>query len=134
MPQKGDVFLWIEVLSATETPRLKDFNTKVADAWLNVTLKVRVYFMSADYGLFFWQGDCSRTRHCDGGWSWVNRNSVLVSFGNITVVVTIREPRREADVPREETISIFIFILCRKRCWSGRTMGSGSAGWGTWQE
>ncbi|CAN0101125.1 unnamed protein product [Pylaiella littoralis] len=36
---EGDVFLWIEVLSATDTPRLKDFNTRVADAWLALTLK-----------------------------------------------------------------------------------------------
>ncbi|CAM9157892.1 unnamed protein product [Scytosiphon promiscuus] len=36
---EGDVFLWIEILSATETPRLKDFNTRVADAWLAITLK-----------------------------------------------------------------------------------------------
>eukprot|EP00752_Nemacystus_decipiens_P008514 g7603.t1 len=36
---EGDVFLWIEILSATETPRLKDFNTKVADAWLGIKLK-----------------------------------------------------------------------------------------------
>ena len=38
--QKGDVFLWIEILSATDTPRLRDFNTKVADAWLGIKLKV----------------------------------------------------------------------------------------------
>ncbi|CAM9160347.1 unnamed protein product [Ectocarpus sp. 6 AP-2014] len=36
---EGDVFLWIEILSATDTPRLKDFNTRVADAWLAITLK-----------------------------------------------------------------------------------------------
>lgn len=38
--RQGDVFLWIEVLSAVGTPRLKDFNTKVADAWLAIKLKV----------------------------------------------------------------------------------------------
>ena len=37
---QGDVFLWVEVLSAVGTPRLKDFNTKVADAWLAIKLKV----------------------------------------------------------------------------------------------
>eukprot|EP00903_Cladosiphon_okamuranus_P006469 g6329.t1 len=36
---EGDVFLWIEILSATDTPRLKDFNTRVADAWLGIKLK-----------------------------------------------------------------------------------------------
>lgn len=34
------MFLWIEILSATETPRLKDFNTTVANAWLGIKLKV----------------------------------------------------------------------------------------------
>lgn len=38
---QGDVFLWIEVLSAVGTPRLKDFTTKVADAWMAIKLKVR---------------------------------------------------------------------------------------------
>eukprot|EP00904_Undaria_pinnatifida_P002573 jgi/Undpi1/12316/HiC_scaffold_5.g01992.m1 len=37
--KEGDVFLWIEVLSAVGTPRLKDFNTKVTDAWLAIKLK-----------------------------------------------------------------------------------------------
>eukprot|EP00904_Undaria_pinnatifida_P002572 jgi/Undpi1/12315/HiC_scaffold_5.g01991.m1 len=37
--KEGDVFLWVEVLSAVGTPRLKDFNTKVADAWLAIKLK-----------------------------------------------------------------------------------------------
>lgn len=31
--------MWIEVLSAAGTPRLKDFTTRVADAWLAVKLK-----------------------------------------------------------------------------------------------
>lgn len=39
MPFQGDVFIWIEVLSAAGTPRLKDFTTRVADAWLAVKLK-----------------------------------------------------------------------------------------------
>eukprot|EP00904_Undaria_pinnatifida_P002571 jgi/Undpi1/12314/HiC_scaffold_5.g01990.m1 len=37
--EEGDVFLWIEVLSAVGTPRLKEFNTKVADAWLAIKMK-----------------------------------------------------------------------------------------------
>lgn len=37
--KEGDVFLWIEVLSAVGTPRLKEFNTEVADAWLAIKLK-----------------------------------------------------------------------------------------------
>ena len=36
---QGDVFIWIEVLSAVKTPRLKDFTTRVADAWLAIKLK-----------------------------------------------------------------------------------------------
>lgn len=38
-PFQGDVFMWIEILSASGTPRLKDFTTRVADAWLAVKLK-----------------------------------------------------------------------------------------------
>lgn len=38
---QGEVFMWIELLSAVNTPRLKDFFTKVMDSWLAVTLKVR---------------------------------------------------------------------------------------------
>lgn len=34
--------MWIEILSSVSTPRLKDYNTRVADHWLAVTLKVRV--------------------------------------------------------------------------------------------
>lgn len=37
---QGDVFCWLEVLSAVNTPRLKDYTTKVADLWLTVKLKV----------------------------------------------------------------------------------------------
>lgn len=37
--KEGDVFIWIEILSAAGTPRLKDFTTRVADAWLAVKLK-----------------------------------------------------------------------------------------------
>lgn len=37
---QGDVFIWIEVLSSVNTPRLKDFTTRVADAWLAIKLKV----------------------------------------------------------------------------------------------
>lgn len=37
---QGDVFMWIEVLSAVGTPRMKDFTTRVADAWLAIRLKV----------------------------------------------------------------------------------------------
>ncbi|CAM9411402.1 unnamed protein product [Laminaria digitata] len=36
---EGDVFIWIEVLSSVNTPRLKDFTTRVADAWLAIKLK-----------------------------------------------------------------------------------------------
>lgn len=32
--------MWLEVLSAAGTPRLKDFTTRVADAWLAIRLKV----------------------------------------------------------------------------------------------
>lgn len=39
---QGDVFIWIEVLSSVNTPRLKDFTTRVADTWLAIKLKVRV--------------------------------------------------------------------------------------------
>ncbi|CAM9282114.1 unnamed protein product, partial [Hapterophycus canaliculatus] len=38
--KEGDVFMWIEILCAAGTPRMKDFNTAVADAWLAVRLKV----------------------------------------------------------------------------------------------
>ena len=38
---QGDIFLWIEVLSAAGTPRLKEFVTRVVDAWLAIKLKVR---------------------------------------------------------------------------------------------
>lgn len=38
--------MWIEVVSAIGTPRLKDFNTKVADAWLAIKLKVRALILS----------------------------------------------------------------------------------------
>ncbi|CAM9961689.1 unnamed protein product [Ectocarpus sp. 8 AP-2014] len=37
--KEGDVFMWLEVLSAAGTPRLKDFTTRVADAWLAIRLK-----------------------------------------------------------------------------------------------
>eukprot|EP00904_Undaria_pinnatifida_P008489 jgi/Undpi1/4770/HiC_scaffold_18.g08123.m1 len=37
--REGDVFMWIEVLSSVNTPRLKDFTTRVADAWLAIKLK-----------------------------------------------------------------------------------------------
>eukprot|EP00903_Cladosiphon_okamuranus_P014134 g13135.t1 len=37
--KEGDVFMWIEVLSAAGTPRVKDFTTRVTDAWLAVKLK-----------------------------------------------------------------------------------------------
>lgn len=36
---QGDVFCWLEVLSAVNTPRLKDYTTQVADLWLAVKLK-----------------------------------------------------------------------------------------------
>lgn len=36
--------MWIEVLSAVGTPRVKDFTTKIADAWMAITLKVRGQF------------------------------------------------------------------------------------------
>ena len=36
---QGDVFMWIEVLSAVGTPKMKDFTTRVADTWLAVRLK-----------------------------------------------------------------------------------------------
>ncbi|CAM9913168.1 unnamed protein product [Ectocarpus fasciculatus] len=38
--KEGDVFVWLEVLSAAGTPRMKDFTTRVADAWLAIRLKV----------------------------------------------------------------------------------------------
>eukprot|EP00752_Nemacystus_decipiens_P003494 g3227.t1 len=37
--KEGDVFMWIEVLAAVGTPKMKDFCTRVADAWLAVRLK-----------------------------------------------------------------------------------------------
>lgn len=37
---QGDVFCWIEVLSAVNTPKLKAFTTRVADFWLSIKLKV----------------------------------------------------------------------------------------------
>lgn len=43
---QGDVFLWIEVLSAVGTPRLKEFNTKVADAWLAIKMKVSAFVLN----------------------------------------------------------------------------------------
>lgn len=37
---QGDVFCWIEILSAVNTPMLKAFTTRVADCWLAIKLKV----------------------------------------------------------------------------------------------
>ncbi|CAM9747545.1 unnamed protein product [Pylaiella littoralis] len=37
--REGDVFIWIEVLSAAGTPKVKDYTTRVADAWLAIRLK-----------------------------------------------------------------------------------------------
>lgn len=71
MSEKGDVFLWIEVLSAADTPRLKDFNTRVADAWLAITLKVLVLFYDAFFLLFegrlTHRSECSCTRAVGDG-------------------------------------------------------------------
>lgn len=33
--------MWIEILSAVNTPRLKEYSTRVVDQWLAITLKVR---------------------------------------------------------------------------------------------
>lgn len=40
---QGDVFVWIEVLSAVTTPKIKEYNTAIADAWLAITLKVSLW-------------------------------------------------------------------------------------------
>ncbi|CAM9741720.1 unnamed protein product [Ascophyllum nodosum] len=37
--KEGDVFIWIEVLSAVTTPLLKPYCTAITDAWLAITLK-----------------------------------------------------------------------------------------------
>lgn len=49
---QGDVFIWIEVLSSVNTPRLKDFTTRVADAWLAIKLKVTTTQYAKQLALF----------------------------------------------------------------------------------